>query len=64
MIEGESFARLWHEGMPWGYETYYVLALRHDPSDILPGSFPVAHEGDQDQTGPFYWSKVNDGAGL
>jgi len=64
VIEGESFARLWHEGNPWGYESYYVLALRHDPSDILPGSFPVAHEGDQDQTGPFYWSKVNVDAGL
>lgn len=59
VTEGDAFARFWHEGSPWSHDTYYVLALRHDPLDILPGSFVTSQCDVHDQTGPFYWTKSN-----
>jgi len=40
------------------YETdeFFVLALRHDPSDFTP-PYPRIPAGAMDQTGPLYWLK-------
>ncbi|KLO06232.1 hypothetical protein SCHPADRAFT_696213 [Schizopora paradoxa] len=35
-------------------EEFFVLALRHDPSDIVP-PYPQTHKGAMDPTGPLHW---------
>ncbi len=41
----------------WVSSAYYrVIALRHNPSDMLP-PYPRIPEGAMDQTGPLFWLK-------
>lgn len=35
-------------------DRFFVLALRHDPSDVVP-PYPKAHKGAMDPTGPLHW---------
>lgn len=37
-------------------DKFFVLALRHDPSDLTP-PYPLIPGGAMDQTGPLYWLK-------
>jgi len=38
-------------------DEFFVLALRHDPSDFSP-PLPRAHKGAMDPTGPVFWLRL------
>lgn len=53
--DGSSFTKYIDEvGEEQSTREIFVLALRHDPIDIVP-PYPQAHEGAMDPTGPLHW---------